>query len=109
VDSKLTAVKFDSGKSPLSLIPRSALIAEADVLAFGTKKYGKHNWRGGMEWSRLVDACLRHLTSWNEGENTDPETGYSHLAHARCCLGFLLEYEQKGLGTDDRYKEDNHG
>ena len=28
----------------------------------------------------------------------------SHLAHARCCLAFLLEYEGKKIGTDDRFK-----
>nr|WP_142850688.1 dATP/dGTP diphosphohydrolase domain-containing protein [Telmatospirillum sp. J64-1] len=99
-----TAQKFDSGKPPMGLIPRSALVAEAEVLAFGAKKYAKHNWRGGMEWSRLVDAALRHITAWNEGQDTDPETGASHLAHARCCLGFLIEYQEKGTGTDDRFK-----
>lgn len=100
----MEAVKFDTGKAPLGLIPRSALTAEAQVLAFGAKKYAKHNWRGGMDWSRMVDAALRHITAWNDGEDVDPETGISHLAHARCCLGFLIEYAEKGLGTDDRYK-----
>lgn len=100
-----TATKHDAGKPPLSLIPRSALLAEAAVLDFGAHKYSKHNWRKGMEWSRLVDACLRHITAWNEGENLDPETLHSHLAHARCCLGFLIEYQENGIGVDDRYKE----
>lgn len=97
------ASKFDKGKSPIGLIPRSALIAEADVLAFGAQKYDRHNWRRGMDWSRLVDAAMRHLTAWNEGEDVDPETGITHLAHAKCCLSFLIEYQAAGLGHDDRF------
>jgi hypothetical protein len=97
------AVKADTGKVPMSLLPRSALTAEAAVLAFGAKKYAAHNWRKGMVWSRLLDAALRHLTAFADGEDVDPETGLSHLAHLRCCAGFLIEYQEKGLGQDDRH------
>ena len=34
----------------------------------------------------------------------DTETGYSHLWHAACCLMFLIAYEARGSGTDDRFK-----
>lgn len=98
--------KHDAGKPPLSLIPRAALLAEAEVLAFGAQKYDAHNWRKGMRWSRLGDAAMRHLLAWLDGEDNDPETGLPHLAHLRCCSGFLLEYAQSGAGTDDRYKAD---
>lgn len=101
------AVKNDKGKAPLSLIPRSALIAEARVMAAGREKYTAHNWRGGMEWSRLLDAALRHITAFNEGQDYDDGeggTGELHLANARCCLAFLIEYHEQGLGTDDRFK-----
>lgn len=101
----MEAVKFDTGKAPISLIPRSALEAEAKVLAFGAKKYGRNNWRGGMDWSRLIDAAYRHLTAFASGEDFDPETGISHLAHLKCNASFLIEFAEKGLGNDDRYKE----
>lgn len=97
-----TALKYDSGKPPLGLIPRSALVWEAAVMGFGASKYGRDNWRKGMEWSRLVDAALRHITAFNAGEDIDPESGLHHLGHARCCLAFLAEYVDKQLGTDDR-------
>lgn len=99
------ANKYDAGKVPLDLIPRSALMGLGEVLQMGAVKYDKHNWRKGMDWSRLVAASLRHLTAWNEGESIDPESGKSHLKHAMCCLAFLIEYEEKGLGTDDRFKQ----
>jgi Domain of unknown function (DUF5664) len=96
--------KYDAGKPPMSLIPRSAHMAEAEVLAFGAKKYSAHNWRDGFKWSRLIDAAMRHLTAFSDGEDLDPETGLSHVAHLRCCTGFLLEHIVHELGTDDRYK-----
>lgn len=95
-------VKFDMGKPPLSLLPRAALEAEAMVLAYGANKYGRDNWRLGMDHSRLLDACLRHIVAYAEGEDIDPESGLPHLAHARCSLGFLLHYRAAGVGADDR-------
>ena len=97
------AVKFDAGKPPLGLISRRALEEEAKVMAFGAQKYGEHQWRKGMEFSRLADAALRHIYAFLDGEDVDSETGLSHLAHARCCLAFLLEYEGKSIGTDNRF------
>lgn len=102
--SDTAGVKFDAGKPPLSLIPKSALDQEALVLGFGAAKYGRNNWRKGIAWSRLIDATLRHITAFNEGEDFDPETGLSHLAHARCGLAFLIEYSETHKELDDRAK-----
>lgn len=101
---KKEGVKHDAGKPPISLISRVALEEEARVMAYGATKYAAHNWRGGMNYSRLLDAALRHVLAFADGEDKDSETGLSHLAHARCCLAFLSEYEVKKLGTDDRFK-----
>ena len=98
------AVKHDSGKPPMELLSRVALEEISKVLAFGAKKYQSHNWRKGMEWSRLYGAAMRHLLAHIDGQDTDEESGLSHLAHLGCCVMFLLEYEKKKLGTDDRYK-----
>ena len=98
------AMKFDNGKSPVSLIPRSALIGAANVLQMGKKKYSAHNWRKGMDWSRLVDATMRHLMLWNEGVDLDEESKLNHLHHSLVNLMFLCEYQEKNLGNDDRYK-----
>ena len=97
----LKGIKHDSGKPPIGLIPREAIEQEALVMAFGASKYGKDNWRGGLAYSRLVDACLRHVLAFNDGEDLDAETGLSHLAHARCCLAMLLAMP---ASWDDRPK-----
>jgi hypothetical protein len=47
---------------------------------------------------------MRHIGAYADGENLDGETGLSHLAHARCCLGFLLDYEVEHPELDDRRK-----
>ena len=39
------------------------------------------------------------------GRSVDDETGKSHLAHAICDLLFLLAYELREAGTDDRSQE----
>jgi hypothetical protein len=98
------AVKHDTNKVRLELLSVDALNAIAEVMTFGAKKYADHNWRKGFAWSRLVGAALRHIFAWMRGENKDPESGLSHLAHAGCCIMFLLEHEIQQLGQDDRYK-----
>jgi len=104
----MDAKKFDKGKPDLSLLPRHSLEQVALVLMMGANKYGRYNWAGGMKWSRMVGAAMRHIVAFNDGENTDPESGISHLAHAVCGLIFLLEYQHNNLGEDDRYVRDNN-
>lgn len=95
--------KFDSGKPPMDLLDRHALEEIARVLEFGAKKYDRHNWRSGISYSRLVAAMLRHINAFNDGEDTDHETGISHMAHAGCCVMFLLWMEKYRPDLDDRW------
>jgi hypothetical protein len=104
-----TGVKHDMGKEPLSLLSRAWLLGVARVLDFGSRKYATHNWRGGIQRSRLLSAALRHLLAYNEGEDLDPETGLSHLDHASCCLMFARELHETRPDLDDRYKQKTKG
>lgn len=98
-----TGKKNDSEKIRMELLSTTALLEIAKVMTFGAKKYDADNWRGGIAWRRVLGAALRHLTAFNDGEDTDPETGLSHLAHLGCCVMFLLEYEKTHKELDDRY------
>lgn len=98
--------KDDGGKDPWHLMPWDALRGISKVLAFGANKYAARNWEQGMAWSRCYSALMRHMTAWWEGEKADPETGYSHLWHAGCCILFLIAFEIRGKGEDDRPKQD---
>lgn len=100
--------KHDLGKPRMDLLPIAALREESKVLTFGASKYSANNWRNGIEYSRLLAATMRHLTSFVNCETMDDESGLSHLAHARCCLGFLLEFESnpaRYASFDDRPHE----
>lgn len=88
----------------MELLSREALVQIAQVLTFGAKKYEAQNWRKGLAWSRVLGAALRHLMAFNDGEDKDPETGLSHLAHLGCCTMFLLEYEKTHKELDNRHK-----
>lgn len=109
MSEKLKGIKNDLGKPRLSLISSDFIEELGKVLTFGAEKYTANNWRGGFVWMRVMDAVLRHLFAWIRGEDLDPESGLSHLAHAVAGLMFLIEFQKRGTGKDDRfiYKEDN--
>ena len=98
-------VKHDDGKTRYDLLPPELLEETAKVLSFGATKYGSRNWEYGMSWYRPFGALMRHMWAWWGGEDKDPETGLSHLAHAACCIAFLLAYERRAIGNDDRPKK----
>lgn len=84
--------KDDAGKLRYDLVPFAALDQIVDVLTFGANKYAPDNWRHVPDAeTRYFAAALRHLSKWKQGENLDPESGKGHLAHAACCLLFLME------------------
>ena len=90
-------------KPPLHLIPASAEIVEGAVMELGAKKYGPFNWRSEpVRASIYVAAAKRHLAQWLDGEDHDAESGISHLAHARACLGILLDALAVDTCIDDR-------
>lgn len=84
-------LKFDAGKWRLSLIPVSCIRTIVGVLEFGAAKYALDNWKTVPDARRrYYDAAIRHLTAWWDGERNDPESSLPHLAHAACCIIFLL-------------------
>lgn len=101
--------KLDEGKVGVHLLPPDPLIQIARVLDFGAKKYAPYNWTKGIKYSRVYGALMRHMWAWWKGQDTDSETSISHLAHAGCCLLFLLQYEITRREYDDRPKEEYRG
>jgi len=104
--------KDDEDKVRLELIPPEFIFAVGSVLTFGAIKYEDRNWEKGMSWGRVFGASLRHLMAWWGGKrpttknfvfgDLDTETGMSHLWHAACCICFLVTYEERAIGKDDR-------
>jgi len=98
----MEGTKYDNDKLRMDLIPKEAFDALAGVLGFGAKKYDDHNWRKGINHSRLYAATMRHMTSYWSGETYDPESGLNHLAHAMTNLAFILG----SPNYDDRYQKE---
>jgi hypothetical protein len=97
--------KHNAGRAkwPFRHIPPVAIAMEGKVMAGGAAKYGPFNWgEGGVVASIYYDAALRHLMAWYTGENIDPESNLPHLAHARACLGILIDCAERGILEDDR-------
>ena len=100
-------IKHDAGKAPMDLLSGQMLYEVARVLEFGAAKYARNNWRRGFLYSRLISASMRHIHAFNDGQDSDPETGLSHIAHAICMLMFLLElHSRQDSELDDRYKHE---
>ena len=95
--------RVGAAKPPLHLIPAGAEIAEAVVMGLGAEKYGPFNWRFQKVRATVYFAATRrHLAQWLDGQDDDPESGISHLAHARASLGILLDAIATGNVIDDR-------
>jgi hypothetical protein len=98
--TKTEGVKYDGDKARWTLLPLRALKEVVEVLTFGAKKYAADNWKHVPQArERYIDATYRHLADWSTDSRLDPETNKSHLAHAICCLLFLLWFEQKDRDT----------
>ena len=67
----------------------------------GIAKYGRNNWKKGMEWSRLIDAGMRHGIAILRGEDIDQDSGNTHLAHMLGSIHMLMGNIELGVGTDD--------
>jgi len=92
-------------KTPLGLIPPHAMEQTAWVHKLGADKYGPWNWREtGVCASTYVNAILRHLNAWRDGEDLDPESGISHLAHIACSANILMDAGYCNRLQDDRNK-----
>ena len=92
-------------KTPLALIPPISMEKIALVHKLGATKYGAYNWREtGVSATTYVNAMMRHLNAWRDGEDLDPESGISHLAHIACSCNIMLDADFCGTLVDDRHK-----
>jgi len=90
----------------LGSIDPQSLLRVAEVSGFGARKYARMNFMRGYAWSLSFDAAMRHMLLFWSGEEYDEESGLPHLGHAAWHMLALISFMERGLGTDDRYKED---
>lgn len=98
----MSGLRYNEGKRNWGLLSWPAIQEIVKVLEFGAKKYDKWNWSKGLSWSQTFESLQRHLLAWYQGEDKDPETGLSHMAHVACNAMFLMHFILFKTGTDDR-------
>lgn len=104
--TQLEGKKDDQNKPPMELLSHPALVEISRAFGHGKVKYGAFNYRKGIAWTRIIGALYRHVGQFNSGENTDTESGVSHLAHAAACCIMLLDLIVGHPELDDRYKKE---
>ena len=93
----------NQGKPQLSFILQfpTAIAAHARVKELGAIKYERDNWKkGGKPDHEYLDACLRHISAFMEGETFATDTGCTHLAHAMWNIMALQDLNYPGTVYD---------
>lgn len=90
-------------KPGIGRIPGSVMYEVGVVADHGAAKYGPMNWvEEEISASVYLDAARRHMSQYEFGEDTDPESGVSHLSHAIAGLCILRDAIFRGSIIDDR-------
>ena len=106
----LNGKKFDAGKTEWDLLPLGPVEEVVKVLMHGREKYGRDNWQlVDNPIRRYYAAAQRHLAAFRRArfdtrdpyDAIDAESHLHHLAHAACCILFLLWHERKELFKED--------
>lgn len=96
-------------KTPFTVIPFTVLWELGCALLEGARKYGRHNYRvAGVRGSVYIDASMRHLSSWWEGEDIDPDSGLSHITKAIASLTVMRDAMLQEKFIDDRPPKARH-
>lgn len=94
---------YGDKKPPLSYFPLVAILAGLEALYDGRLKYGPYNWRDEpVEAMTYVDAALRHLELYANGEDVTRDTAVKNLGAVIACCAILLDAEAEGSLIDNR-------
>lgn len=96
--------KNDSKKPRLDLVPTEFTVGVAKALTFGAKKYGDHNFREGINFSRLLGAAKRHLELELAGVDIDEDSGMEHWQLAAASLAMYSFMKAHKPELNDLYK-----
>lgn len=75
------ATRYNAGKPRWSLVDHASLEPLVRVLEFGETKYGRWNWKKGLDKTEILESLYRHLICLIDGEEFDKETKLHHIGH----------------------------
>lgn len=103
---------YGDKKLPVHLVPPALTLGTALNMGDGAEKYGAFNWRKSkVEAMTYVGALQRHLLSYIDGEDVDPESkrGATHLGAIAACVAILMDAGNNGQLIDNRPPRGNAG
>lgn len=102
MEEKEVGKKFDDGKLRWELLPLEPIEDVIKILMLGANKYGDENWKLVVKENKMryYNAMMRHISAWKKGEAADKESNLNPLAHAACCLIFLM-WNDKRLNKEE--------
>lgn len=86
-------MKSDLGKPRFDHMSPTSIGAGNRAHDYGDKKYQRGNWRKGIEYSRILNALIRHTMARLQGEVKDPESGLLHTDHIMANANMICHYE----------------
>lgn len=97
--------RVGSKKLPYWVVPQTAIMHLTMGMRDGGYKYGPFNFRETRVVAEIyLDACRRHLTMWEAGEEYADDSQVHHLGHAMACLAILIDTLEHGQLIDNRPK-----
>ena len=96
---------YGDKKPALAQLPLAGMAAQSLAHMDGDYKYGFRNWRDDpVEAITYVNAALRHLMLWAEGEEDARDTGVPNLGGVMACCAILLDAQANDTLIDNRSK-----
>lgn len=96
---------YGDKKPPLAQLPLVALAHASCAHYDGDLKYGWRNWRDNpVEAMTYLNAAMRHLMLWQEGEEYARDTGVNNLGAVIACCAILLDAQANNALIDNRSK-----
>ncbi|TFU06156.1 hypothetical protein EUV02_03850 [Polymorphobacter arshaanensis] len=81
-----------------SVVPVAPMFQIGKVMSLGAAKYGAFNYRDKpISESVYLDAFMRHMAAVIDGQDVDPESGQSHVAHM--AAGCIILLDAMNVGT----------
>jgi hypothetical protein len=80
-------------------VPQTALKVWEHIMIEGLKTHIKNDWKWISKEEHLKHFFI-HFNSYMEGNLIDEDTGDTHLSHAFCRLGFILDNDLNGRGAN---------
>lgn len=88
------ALKDSKWKSRIDLLQPEFLLEMWQIMRAWAEKYVENTWQG-VPLKHHYWATMRHLLAFRAWEDIDPESWYSHLAHAANNIMFMFYNKEK--------------